>query len=46
MLHQCLRAEEDTVEDMEAAIRAGMLVTLVTTEDIMQVTPATGIEGF
>ena len=46
MLHQCWRAEEDTVEDMEAAIRAGMLVTLVTTENIMQVKPATGMEGF
>jgi hypothetical protein len=34
------------VENMEAAIRAGMLVTLVTTEDIMQVTSATGMEGF
>jgi len=31
---------------MEAAIRAGMPVTLVTTEDIMQVTSATGMEGF
>ena len=46
MPHQCWRAEEDTVEDMEAAIRAGMLVILVTTENIMQVKPATGMEGF
>ena len=40
-----MRAEEDTGEDMEAAIRAGMLVTLLTTEDIMQVTSATDMEG-
>jgi len=31
---------------MEAAIRVGMLVILVTTENIMQVKPATGMEGF
>jgi hypothetical protein len=32
-------------EDMEAAIRAGMPLTLVSMEDNIRVTPATGMKG-
>jgi hypothetical protein len=38
-----LHAEERTLEGMEVAIQAGMVVTLVAKEDIMEVIPATRI---
>jgi hypothetical protein len=40
-----LRAEEGTLEGKEVAIQAGMVVTLVATEDIMEVIPATRVDG-
>ena len=37
--------EEGTAEDMEVATQAGMVVTGVATEDIMEVMPVAGLEG-
>ena len=45
MLRLYLHAEEGTPEDMEVATRADMVVTQVATEDIMEVIPATSMDG-
>jgi hypothetical protein len=45
VLRLYLRAEEGTLEGKEVAIQAGMVVTLVATEDIMEVIPATRVDG-